>query len=112
VSTGDPPTPKSEADISAALTADGFAGDLPSFVAFLRNPANLADVKKRGENGAKIYKTAASSGPLTMSYTLLKRGGSNKLFDTTGHPLTIDTANWDAIQHFPAPPGSVAGVVA
>jgi hypothetical protein len=112
VSTGDPPQPKPPGEITAALTAEGFAGDLPAFVAFLSDPANLADVKKRGEKGAKIYKTATSSGPLTMSYTLLQRGGTGKLFDGAGQPLAIDTAGWQAIQHFPAPPGAVAGVEA
>ena len=31
------------------------------------------------------------------------RGGDGKLFDGADQPLVIDTADWDCVQHFPAP---------
>ena len=107
---GPPPVPKSKSEITSALQTLGVTTDIGDLVAFLLDTGNVDTVVKKADKGAKIYKAAASAGDLTKSYTNFKQGAADALFDSADAPLTIDTAGWDAIQHFPAPSGAAAGL--
>jgi hypothetical protein len=104
------PTPKAKGDIINELTTLGVTTDLADLATFLADPANVDAVIKKGDKGAKIFKAVSDAGNLTKSYTNFKQGAGDALFDGSDAPLTIDTAGWDAIQHFPAPSGATEGV--
>lgn len=104
----DDPQPKSVGEIKAALSALGFAGSEDEFVAYLSKPANLALIKRKTGKNPKIYKAEQDAGDLHKSFTKVKNPGSLDLFTSnlgsqTDTPKNIDTSNWPAIQHFPAP---------
>ena len=104
------PMPKPLGDIRSALTAIGIGGDLNDFANYLNDQANLVTVKAKADKGGKIYKTAQDAGGLTKSFTNFKRSGDGKIFDPSDKPLVIDTAAWDAIQHFPASNNATEGI--
>ncbi len=107
---GTPPVPKALNDITSALQTLGVTTDIADLASFLASPGNVDTVVKKADKGAKIFKAAASAGDLTKSYTNFKQGAGDTLFDSADAPLTIDTAGWDAIQHFPAPSGAAVGL--
>lgn len=104
------PTPKSNGDIVAALTALHVGGNIAEFAAYLSDATNLATVKKKADSGAKIYTAASAAGDLTKSYTNFKRGGDGTIFDAGDNFVPVDTAGWDTFQHFPALSSAVDGV--
>ncbi|WP_235298134.1 eCIS core domain-containing protein [Portibacter marinus] len=99
--------PKSETDIEAALSGLGVAGDLNKFAKYLSDKDNLNLARKKGGKGSKVFKSATATGDLTKTTTNIQTKGDKKLFDSNAgskedKPKKVKTADWPAIQHFPA----------
>jgi hypothetical protein len=100
------PVPHSERTIKRVLGGKGFSGDKSAFARYMRTPANLLTMKQKEEK--KLFMRTQSAGDLQQSLTNL-RVPNTQLFNANLPVTNINTANWDAIQHFPMK-GGTAGI--
>jgi hypothetical protein len=70
---------------------------------------NLKAIEKKGERGGNAYKGSAAANHLQKTFTMFECGAKD-LFGANDAAVQVLTANWKAIQHFPAKSDATDGV--
>jgi hypothetical protein len=102
-------------DVKQALTGLGLAHNIDEMADFIiADPQgdgsypNLKAIETKGEKG-KVFKGSAAANHLQKTFTMFECGAKD-LFGANDAAVQVLTANWKAIQHFPAKSDATDGV--